>query len=100
MTNVIENERWRYADRAAALLHVDRDVCRRAFHQEPEERICEVVLWILAERNLSGQDRELMIERWARQQGAGVYAQNRRQGDLKHLEEAVVRAIFGGETAA
>lgn len=62
MTNVIENERWRDADRAADLLSVDRDVCRRAFHHEPEERIYEVVLWILAQRNLSGQDRELMIE--------------------------------------
>lgn len=100
MTNVIENERWRYADRVADLLSVDRDVCRRAFHQEPEERIYEVVLWILAERNLPVQDRELMIERWARKQGTGVYAQNRRQGDLEHLEEAIARTIFGRETAA
>ncbi len=100
MTKVIENERWKDADRAAVLLSVDRDVCRRAFHQEPAERICEVVLSILSERNLSGQDRELMIERWARKQGAGVYTQNRRQGDLEHLEEAVARTIFGHETAA
>ena len=100
MTNVIENERWRVADQAAKLLSVDRDVCRRAFHKEPEERIYEVVLWILAERNLSEQDRELVIERWARKQGAGVYAQNRRQGDLEHLEEAIVRTIFGRDTAA
>ena len=43
MTSMIENERWRVADRAAVFLSVDRDVCRRAFHREPEERVREVV---------------------------------------------------------
>ena len=43
MTSMIENERWRVADRPADLLSVDRDVCRRAFHREPEERVREVV---------------------------------------------------------
>jgi len=32
VTNAIENERWRVADRAADLLSVDREACRRAFH--------------------------------------------------------------------
>ena len=43
MTNAIENERWRVADRAADSLSVDREACRRAFHQEPEERVREAV---------------------------------------------------------
>ena len=43
MTNTIENDRWRIADRAADLLSVDREVCRRTFHKEPEERVREVV---------------------------------------------------------
>ena len=53
MTNTLENERWTVADRAADLLSVDREVCRRAFHREPEERVQEVVRWVLAERNFS-----------------------------------------------
>ena len=43
MTNAIENERWRVADRAADLLSVNREACRRAFHQEPEEHVREDV---------------------------------------------------------
>ena len=66
MTSMIENERWRIADWAADLLCVDRDVCRRAFHREPEERVREVVRWVLSERDLSGHDNpERMIEWWS-----------------------------------
>jgi hypothetical protein len=62
VTSRIENERWRVADRAADLLSVDRDVCRRAFHREPEERVREVVRWVLSERNISEHvDPERMI---------------------------------------
>ena len=100
MTNVIENERWRVADRAADYLSVDREVCRRAFHRETEERVREVVRWILSERDLPEYDPERMIERWAREQGAGVYAPNPRTGGLEHLEEVLVRTIFGREPAA
>ena len=100
MTNVIDNERWRVADRAADFLSVDREVCRRAFHREPEKRVQEVVRWVLAERNLSEHDLERMIERWAREQGAGVYDQNHSTGGLEHLEEVLVRSIFGREPAA
>ena len=100
VTNVIENERWRVADRAADYLSVDREVCRRAFHRETEERVHEVVRWILSERDLPEYDPERMIERWAREQGAGVYAQNHRTGGLEHLEEVLVRTIFGREPAA
>ena len=100
MTNVIENERWRVADRAADYLSVDREVCRRAFHRETEERVHEVVRWILSERDLPEYDPERMIERWAREQGAGVYAPNHPTGSLEHLEEVLVRTIFGREPAA
>lgn len=100
MTNMIENKGWRVADRAAEVLRIDRDVCRRAFHQVPEKRVHEVVLWVLSERNLSGYDPEQMIERWAREHGAGVYGQNRRRGNLEQVEGLVARAIFGRHAAA
>ena len=100
VTNVIDNERWRVADRAADFLSVDREVCRRAFHQEPEERVRKVVRWVLSERDLPEHDPERMIERWAREQGAGLYARNHRTGSLEHLEEVLVRTIFGCEPAA
>ena len=100
MTNVIENERWRVADRAADFLSVDRELCRRAFYEEPEERVREVVRWVLSERDLPGHDPERMIERWAREQGRGVYSRDRRHADLERVEGAVDRAIFGRDAAA
>jgi hypothetical protein len=84
---MIENERWRIADRAADLLSVDREVC-------------EVVRWVLSERDLPEHDPERMIEHWAREQGAGVYGQSYRAGGFEHLEEVLVRTIFGREPAA
>ncbi len=100
MTNAIENERWRVADQAADLLSVDREVCRRAFYKEPEERIQEVVRWVISERDLPEYAPEGMIEQWAREQGAGVYGQSYRTGGLEHLEEVLIRTIFRRETAA
>jgi hypothetical protein len=100
VTNIIENERWRIADRAADLLSVDREVCRRAFHRESEERVREVVRWVLSERDLPEHDPERMIEHWAREQGAGVYGQSYRADGFEHLEEVLVRSIFGREPAA
>ena len=104
MTNAIENERWRVADQAATLLSVDREVCRRAFYKEPEERVQEVVRWIISERDLPEQDPEGMIEQWACEQGAGIYGQSyHRTGGLEHLEhleEVLVRTISRCETAA
>ena len=101
MTSMIENERWRIADRAADLLCVDRDVCRRAFHREPEERVREVVRWVLSERDLSGHDDpERMIEWWARDQSAGLYAEDRRRADLEDVGGMVVRTISGYDPAA
>jgi hypothetical protein len=68
---------------------------------EPEERIRGVVRWVLSERDLPGhEDAERMIERWAREHGAGIYARSRRSGGLEHLEGVLVRAIFGRKTAA
>lgn len=100
MTNVIENEGWRIADQAADFLCVDRDVCRRAFYQEPEERVREIVRWVLAEQNLSGCDPERMIEGWARKHGAGVYKENCRRGSLEHVEGIIARTILGSNAAA
>lgn len=97
---MIENEGWRVADRAADFLSVDREVCRRAFHREPEERVHEVVRWVLSERDLPGHDPERMIERWAREHGAGVYSRDRRRGGLEQVEGIVARALFGRDAAA
>ena len=96
MPNAIENERWRVADRAADLLSVDREACRRAFHHEPEERVREAVRWALSERNLPGHAPEQMIEGWACERGAGVYGENgRRGGGLEHVEGIVARSVLG-----
>ena len=100
MTNVIENERWRVADWAADFLSVDREVCRRAFYEEPENRVQEVIWRVLSERDLSGYDPERMVERWAREQGAGVYSRDRRRGDLEPAVGAVDRDISGPDAAA
>ena len=100
MKNVIENERWKVADQAADLLCVDREVCRRAFYREPEERVHEVVRWILSEHELFGHGPEPMIEQWAREHGAGVYCEDHHTEGLEHLEEILFRTILGRETAA
>ncbi len=100
MTNVIENECWEVADWAADLLSIDRDVCRRAFHQEPQERVRKVLRWVLAERDLPRHDLERLIEDWAREYGAGVYGENRRRGSLEHVERMIARTILGWDPAA
>jgi hypothetical protein len=74
MTSAIENERWRVADEVANFLSVDRDACRRAFYGEPEERIYEVIRWVVAERDLPKHDPEQMIERWARTIGTAAWS--------------------------
>ena len=97
------NEEWRLADKAAAFLRVDRDVCRRAFHREPAHRIREVVRWVLSERNLPGHDPESMIEGWARDHGAGVYSDQRRGGDLERVDGiamGVMSTIVGRDAVA
>jgi len=58
MTDQIKHEDWRVADRAADLLSIDREVCRRAFYQEPEERVREIVQWVLAEQGVARDDLE------------------------------------------
>jgi hypothetical protein len=100
MTDEIKHEDWRVADRAADLLSIDREVCRRALYQEPEERVREIVQWVLAEQDVAGDDLEWRIERWAREHGAGVYGQNRQRGDLECLEGIVGRIVFGRDAAA
>jgi hypothetical protein len=100
VTDKIKHKDWRVADMAADLLSIDREVCRRAFYQEPEERVLEIVQWVLAEKDLAGDDLEQSIERWAREHGAGVYGQNRRCGDLECLEGIVGRIVFERDTAA
>ncbi len=97
---MIENERWKVADHAADILSVDREVCRRAFYREPEERVHEIVRWVLFGRDLPGHDPERTIEQWAREHGAGVYRENRCADGLEHLEEIVFRTTLGRETAA
>jgi hypothetical protein len=59
-----KSEDWQLADRAAAFLGVDRDVCRRAFHREPAYRVRAVVQRVLSERHLPGYDAEEAIEGW------------------------------------
>jgi hypothetical protein len=101
VANVVENERWKVADWVADLLSIDRDVCRRAFHREPEERVREVVRWVLSELDLPGHDDpERMIEGWARERGAGVYGEARRRGSLEHVEAITRRAVSGRDAAA
>jgi hypothetical protein len=101
VTNAIENERWGVADQAADFLSIDREACRKAFHREPEERVREVVRWVLAEQGLPGHnDPERMIEGWARERGAGVYGKDRRGASLEHVEGIVVRTVLGRDAAA
>jgi hypothetical protein len=100
VTNKIENEDWGVADRAADFLCADREACRRAFYREPEERVREVVQWVLSERGLPEHDPERMIERWAREHGAGVYGRDRRHGGLEQVEDILTRAVFGRDAAA
>jgi hypothetical protein len=100
VTNKIENDDWGVADRAADFLCADREACRRAFYREPEERVREVVQWVLSERGLPEHGPERKIERWAREHGAGVYGRNRRHGGLEQVEDILTRAMFGRDAAA
>jgi hypothetical protein len=101
VTNTIQNEGWAVADLAADFLCLDREVCRRAFYREPEERVREVVLWVLSEQeDLPEHLLEWMIERWARESGAGVYSRERRRGGLEQVEGILARAVFGRDAAA
>ena len=94
------NEDWQLADRAAAFLGVDRDVCRRAFHREPACRVRAVVRWVLSERHSPGYDAEEAIEEWARERSAGVYGAGRRSGELERSGRIVIRAVFGRDAVA
>jgi hypothetical protein len=94
VTNVIENEGWEVADRAADLLSIDRDVCRRAFHREPEECVREILRWVLAQRDVPGYDPERMIEGWAREHGSGLFGEDYRHASLEHVGDVVVRALL------
>jgi hypothetical protein len=98
--DVFDNEDWRLADRAAAFLDVDRDVCRRAFHREPAHRVRSVVRRVLSERHLPGYDPEQAIEEWARERCAGVYGPRRRSGELERCGGSVKRAVFGRDEVA
>lgn len=100
MTSAVENEGWAVADRAADCLRADREMCRRAFYGEPEERVREIVRWVLSKRELPEHDPERMLERWAREHGAGVYSRERRRGGLEQVEGIVARAMFGRDAAA
>jgi hypothetical protein len=83
-----DNDRWRIADQTAAFLSVDRDVCRRAFYEEPLSLVSEVVGWIRSWEDEPGYDPERMIEGWARDVGAGVFDEDRRyKSDLTHVGE-------------
>ena len=83
-----ENERWRIADHTAAFLSVDRDVCRRAFYGETLNLISKVVECVRSWENDPDYDPERMIEDWARDEGAGVFDEDRRyRSDLTHVEK-------------
>ena len=73
-----ENTRWRIADQTAAFLSIDRDVCRRAFYGESLRLISVVVEYVCSHENDADYDPERMIEDWARNVGAGVYAKDGR----------------------
>lgn len=94
------NEDWYLADKVAAFLKIDREVCRRAFYREPEHRVRAVVRWVLSHRNLPEHDRERMIEGWARRHRAGLYGELRRVGDLERGGEIAVRAMLGHDAVA
>jgi hypothetical protein len=100
VTSKIENEDGGVADRAADYLCVDREVCRRASYGEPEERVQEVVRWVLSEQDLPEHDSERMIERWARDHGAGIYSRDCRRGGFEQVEDILARAVSGRDTAA
>ena len=100
MTNMSKNEDWGAADQAAEFLAIDREVCRRAFYREAEERVREVVRWVLSERDLPGHDPERAIEGWARERSAGVYGEGRRRGSLEHVGGIVARTVPGRDAAA
>jgi hypothetical protein len=74
------DERWRIADQTAAFLQVDRDVCRRAFYEEPLGLVSEVVEAVRSWEDDPDYDPENLIESWARNEGAGVYDEERRHG--------------------
>ncbi len=74
------DERWRIADQTAAFLQVDRDVCRRAFYKESLGLVSEVVHAVRSWRDDPDYDPEDLIESWARDEGAGVYDEERRYG--------------------
>ena len=95
-----KSEDWQRADRAAAFLGVDRDVCRRACHREPAYRVRAVVQRVLSERHLPGYDAEEAIEGWARGYSAGVYGAARRSGELERSGGTVKRAVFGRDAVA
>jgi hypothetical protein len=99
-TGVSNNEDWQLADKAAAYLGVDRDVCRRAFHREPAYRVRAVVRRVLSERHSPGYDPEQTIEKWARERRAGVYGARRRSGGLERGGAIVIHAVFGRDAVA
>jgi hypothetical protein len=72
---ISKNDDWQLADRAAAFLGVDRDVCRGAFHRELAYRVRAVVQRVLTERHLPGYVAEEAIEEWARERSARVYGE-------------------------
>lgn len=100
MVSASKNEYWGVADWAANFLSIDRDVCRRAFYEEPEERVREVVQWVLAQADLPGYEPERAIEGWARERGAGAYGEDRRRGSLEHIGGIVVRTVSRRDVAA
>jgi hypothetical protein len=100
LADEIKHKDWRVADRTADLLCIDREVCRRAFYQEPEERVHEIVQWVLSEPDLLRHGLERMIERWACEHGAGVYSRNRQHSSLEQVEGIVARVILRHHAAA
>jgi hypothetical protein len=86
----LDNDRWRIADQTAAFLSVDRDVCRMALYEEPLGLVSEVVESVLTWKDDPDYDPERMIMDWARDVGAGVFDETRRnKSDLTHIGEIV-----------
>jgi hypothetical protein len=74
------DERWRIADQTAVYLQVDRDVCRRAFYGEPLGLVSEVVEAVCSWKGDPDYDPAELIDSWARDEGTGVYDEERRHG--------------------
>ena len=60
------------ADQTAALLSVNRQVCREAFLDRPVQQVLAVTEWVLRHQEDEGFDPEAMVLGWHRNQRSGA----------------------------